>query len=658
MTMTSRREFMKSVTTTLAAASIYGCSASHSALPTRKVIVLGFDGMDAGIMERLAREGKLPNLARFLEQGNFRPLGTTVPPLSPVAWSTFATGMNPGGHGIYDFVHRDAGTMTPYLSTSRAEPPGRTLSIGKWILPLSSGKVSLLREGQTFWELLEARGIPTTVCRAPANFPPHPGSGRQLSGMGTPDLQGTYGVYAFFTDDPSVTAGSESGGEVFRVQRADHRIRARLMGPKNAFRSDGEQTSAEFTLALDPTRSVGKITLQDQEVILAQGEWSPWLHVRFEMVPHLQSVDGIVRFHLGTVHPHVRLYATPVNIDPEHPALPITTPPEYATELFRELGPFYTQGMPHDTKALSNGVLSDEEFLQQAALVLDEHTRLFEFELSRFKHGFLFLYTDRVDQVGHMFWRQMDPGQPVAASPYAGVIEQTYRDMDRLVGMAMKRVDSDTTLLVMSDHGFGPFSRAFNLNTWLRQAGFLTTGKGQSDASAPLEAVDWDATRAYGLGLQGLYVNTRGRERFGIVASGAEHDRLVDEMARRLLEVRDPQTGRKVVERVYKAAETFRGPALGQAPDIVVGYARGFRVSWDSVLGTVSAEEIVDNQDKWSGDHSVAAELVPGVLLGNQRLVASRPGLIDMGPTVLDLFGLPRGAGMEGTSVFSSKERS
>lgn len=650
--MNSRRKFLKRSVLGAAALALYGgCTTSRPAGPSRRVLVLGFDGADPVIMERLARAGKLPHTAQLMERGDFRPLGTTVPPLSPVAWSTFTTGLNPGGHGIYDFVHRDAENMTPYLSTSRAEAPGRTVRLGDWVIPLSAGHVALLREGKAFWEVLAERGIPTTVLRAPANFPPTEG-GKQMSGMGTPDLQGTYGLYAYYTDDRSFRSTGESGGEVIFVERSNHRVLTHLPGPPNTFRADGRQTRADLVLSVDPRRPVAKIAIDGQEVILRRGEWSPWIRVSFEMVPYIQSVSGIVRFYLKETHPHLKLYASPVNIDPGAPALPISSPDDYLEELFHELGPFYTQGMPHDTKALSNGVLDDGEFLQQAALVFEEHSRMFEFELSRFRRGFLFLYTDRVDQVGHMFWRAIDPDSPLSTGGrYAEVIEQTYRDIDGLIGKALAHVDGDTTLIVMSDHGFGPFHRAFNLNTWLTQNGYLERNESRHGGETPFEEINWDATRAYGLGLNGLYLNLRGRERFGIV-NGGDADRLAGEIAARLLEVRDPRNGRPVVQRVYRAKEVFSGAALAQAPDLVVGYARGYRVAWESVLGKITDWQVADNTDKWSGDHSVAAEQVPGILLTNRKVGAKAPTLADLAPTVLAEFGIPNSVGMEGRSIF------
>ena len=324
--------------------------------------------------------------------------------------------------------------------------------------------------------------------------------------MGTPDLQGTYGLFSFFTDDPGFAmAGDTGGGEVFRVQRANHQVQAQLMGPRNTFRADAPLSGADFTVFIDPVNPVAKIAIQDHQLLLKQGEWSPWLKVRFDLVPYLQSVDGIVRFYLKETHPHLKLYATPVNIDPTNPALPISTPGHYAHDLCDEIGLFYTQGMAHDTKALSSGVLDDGEFLDQARLVFEEHERIFDRELDRFRHGFLFLYTDRVDQLAHMFWRTMDPASslrpPVAVR---GRHRATYRDMDVLVGKALKRVDGRTTLLVMSDHGFAPFYRTFNLNSWLRQEGYLRLSERPAPAEAgPFGAVDWRATAPTGSGSTG-----------------------------------------------------------------------------------------------------------------------------------------------------------
>ncbi len=624
--------------------------------PAKKVLILGFDGLDPQILERLVQGGKLPNFKALIESGDFRPLATSVPPLSPVAWGDFITGMNPGGHGIFDFIHRDPETMVPYLSTSRTEPAKRTIRLGNWVIPLSSGKISLLRGGKAFWQILEEHRIPTTIVRAPSNFPPVKGKMRQLSGMGTPDLQGTYGIFSFFTDEPASKYKTEfGGGEIFQVRVVNHQVRAKLLGPGNSFRVGAPPSAVDFSVLMDALNPVAKIVIQDQPFLLKEGEWTPWIQIQFEMIPFLQHVRGMVRFYLKEVRPHFKLYATPINIDPSAPAMPISTPEDYSHELFEEIGPFYTQGMPHDTKALSNGILDDAEFLQQAKIVFDEHSRMFEYELNRFKSGLLFFYTDRVDQLAHMFWRTMDPKHPAydPASQYAHVIEEIYRDMDKILGQALKRLDDRTRLIVMSDHGFAPFYRAFNLNTWLKEEGYVKLRddsiKGEEEFFAN---VDWKETRAYGLGLNGLYINLRGRERKGIVTPGAERDSLMNDIIRKLQAVRDPKTGDHVVRRVYKAEEVYSGPALQGAPDLIVGYNRGYRVSWESVLGKFPKVLFRDNADKWSGDHAMAADLVPGLIATNQKIKHAHPALYDLAPTILNEFGIPKGDGMVGRSLF------
>src|SRR5574337_186749 len=264
----------------------------------KKVLVLGFDGLDPQILERLIKAGKLPNFKALMDSGDYRPLATSIPPLSPVAWANFITGMGPGGHGIFDFIHRDPQTMIPYLSTSRTEPASRTLRLGNWVIPLSAGKVTLLRHGKAFWQVLEEHGIPTTIVRAPSNFPPVKSKEHQLSGMGTPDLQGTYGMFSFFTDEPVTKYTVDSGGDVFPVQRVNHQVRAKLLGPRNSFRTDAPPSTVDFNVQIDLVNPVAKIAIQDQQFLVKEGEWTPWIQIQFDMIPYVTSVKGMVRFYL------------------------------------------------------------------------------------------------------------------------------------------------------------------------------------------------------------------------------------------------------------------------------------------------------------------------------------------------------------------------
>ena len=175
--------------------TVSGCTKSKANNTSKKVLIIGFDGMDPQLLERMMGEDKMPNFRHLKETGSFLPVQTSMPPQSPVAWANFITGLTPGGHGIFDFIHNDPKTMIPYLSTSETKPAGNTIKLGKWIIPLSGGEVLLLRKGKAFWEILEDKGIPTTVFRIPSNFPPVKTEGRALSGMGTPDIVGSYGTF-------------------------------------------------------------------------------------------------------------------------------------------------------------------------------------------------------------------------------------------------------------------------------------------------------------------------------------------------------------------------------------------------------------------------------------------------------------------------------
>ena len=632
-----------------------GCSKSTSSAEAakKKVLVLGFDGMDPKILERLVQEGKMPNFQHLMKIGDYKPLRTSIPPQSPVAWSNFITGMNPGGHGLFDFIHRDPETMVPYLSTTKTESAKRTISIGNWVIPLSGGKVSLLRHGKAFWEILEEKGVLSTIFRVPANFPPVADTEvHQLSGMGTPDIQGTYGTFSFYTDEHIDKYGEVSGGKVYPIEVVNNKVQAKLFGPINSFKKDAPQSTIDFTVFIDSENPVAKIVVQDHQILLKEKEWSDWVRVEFNIIPLLQKVNGIGRFYLKEVHPHFKLYVTPINIDPSSPALPISTPEDYSDELCEKIGAFYTQGIPEDTKALSAAVLDDGEFFQQTNIVLNEELKMFDYELSRFKSGALFFYVGRVDQLGHMFWRTMDPNHPAydRDSRYHHVIEQTYREMDAILEKALQKIDEDTTLIVLSDHGFAPFYRAFNLNTWLKNEGYISVV--DDSESELLQNVDWTKTRAYGLGFNALYLNLNGRERNGIVQPGAEREALMDELSKKLLTIRDSETGKQVVSRVYKSDEIYTGSYVKSAPDLIIGYNREYRSSWETVLGKFPKEILRDNTEKWSGDHLMEADLVPGILLANKKIKSDHPALYDLAPTILAVFGIPRQEGMVGEALF------
>jgi predicted AlkP superfamily phosphohydrolase/phosphomutase len=628
----------------IAALTSAACGWRSSEASDRRVIVLGFDGMDHTLAARLMAEGRLPNLSTLAAAGGFVPLATTIPPQSPVAWSSVITGLDPGAHGIFDFIHRDPATMVPYLSTTRTVAGGRSLRWGRYQFPLSGGEVELLRQGEAFWTPLSQAGVKTTILRMPANFPPSETATAELSGMGTPDLIGTYGTFSLYTSGPDALADRTiAGGNVYPIDNVDNVLSANLVGPDNPFLIEPEKVTRAFTAYVDPERAVAKIVVGSEERVLQVGEWSDWVPIAFDLIP-TQGLHGMVRFYLKAVRPHFQLYVSPINVDPLDPALPISSPPSYASDLAKALGRFHTQGIAEDTKALSAGILSRDEFLAQARTVALEQERQYRHALGRFTSGLLFAYFSSIDQVSHVMWRPTDPEHPAydAArdAPYRDVIADTYAGMDRVVGYTLERMSADTLLVVMSDHGFTTWRRAFHMNTWLEQNGYLALINPRQRAGSLFANVDWAATRAYGLGLNGLYVNVRGRERHGTV-DPAGRAALAAEIATKLEQVVDSATGERAISRAWvreKAFADVRQPAL--TPDVVIGYAGGTRVSNQSALGEFPSEVFSDNHDEWSGDHCMDPAAVPGVLATSRPLARKVSSLEELAEAILAEFGV------------------
>ena len=621
----------------------------------KKVIVLGIDGMDHKMLEAFIAEGRLPHFAQLAREGDFSPLQTTMPPLSPVAWSTFITGMDPGGHGVFDFLHRDPETMQPMEPFYTIGPVGPTLNLGSWVLPLSGGDLGLYRRGQAWWELLADAGIETTVFRMPVNFPPVETGGRSFAGMGTPDIIGGHGTYSFFTDYPPDDMADMSG-RIEIVEVINHRVEAQLHGPPNAFRrlrastggfsgGDAEYENpdlvVDFEVLLDPDAPVAKIVVQDTELVLNEGEWSDWVRVDFDAIPYVVSISALGRFYLQEVRPDFKLYVSPLQINPEDPANPLSNPEGWSSELYDALGPFYTQELPEDTKAFTEGVFDGAEFWEQSQFVFGERRRALDHFLDTFEEGLLFFYFSSVDQGSHMLYHFADAEHPLHKPDelLRNGIRTLYEEMDEALGRVLEVVDDNTTLIVMSDHGFAPFYWGVNLNTWLLEQGYVTLRDPSLQGRYPLFVnVDWSRTRAYAFGLGGLYVNLRGRERGGIVEPGVEYERLLDDLERDLLVMVDDRSGAAPISLVYRTAEQFAGPHEG--PDIIAGYSRGYRSSWENPLGEFPREVIVDNDAPWSGDHQNDYRLVPGVLLTNRRITLDEPALHDLTVAVLDEFGV------------------
>ncbi|HOX25315.1 MAG TPA: alkaline phosphatase family protein [Candidatus Krumholzibacteria bacterium] len=622
----------------------------------RRVVVLGLDGLDPALAREFMAAGDLPNFASLAATGWFRDLGTTLPAVSPVAWSTFATGVDPGGHGIFDFLRRDPRTHLPELSSTRLVP-GRERRLGPLRFGRGPDRMQLRRRSRSFWSILGEHGVETTIIRVPLTFPPEKFRGRLLSAMCLPDLRGTQGTFTYFSE-PQAASGAFTGGDRRTLER-DGRGGwvGRLPGPE---RPDGRgPIELPLRCEVDPGERRARIRVGEATFTLRDGETSPWLRLEFRA--GRATVHGIARLRVVGWDPFA-LYVTPVNIDPQAPAMPISQPPHYAMMLARLHGPYATLGLAEDTWALNERVLDEEAFLAQVWDIHAERERQFFHALDRQREGVVVCVFDATDRLQHTFLRFRDPGHPANRGAdverHQDVIRDLYRRADELVGRTASCLGPEDVLLVMSDHGFKPFRRAVNLNAWFRQHGYLALLDDPADGPpAPLAAgeavppgrIDWSRTRAYANGLAGFYLNLREREQQGIVDPAAA-PALRTELMDRLRGLVDPQGGVAIAE-LWASADAYRGPYRDEAPDVIVGYNPGWRADWDMALGAVLGDVFRDNAKPWSADHCMDPRQVPGVLFSNRRLRGDAPGLADLAPTILDLCGVPVPAHMHGSSL-------
>ncbi|MBI3405449.1 MAG: alkaline phosphatase family protein [Acidobacteria bacterium] len=610
----------------------------------KRVVIVGFDGMDPKLAAKFMAEGKLPNLASLRDQGTFQSLATTNPPISPVAWSTFLTGSNPGKHNIYDFLARDTQTYLPFLSSAQIRGPKRTLRFGKYEIPIGKPQIRALRRGKPFWHYLGEQGVFSSVIRVPITFPPEKFPGVLLSGMCVPDLRGTQGTFSFHTMAKNGKPPAEGGVQI-PFTKTGETFHSYLPGPDNPIQK-GKDSEIRLPFALRPSGNGHGATLEirGKKIPLRIGEYSPWEEVEFSAGLG-GTVHGICRFYLKKTLPEPELYVTPININPKKPALPISHPLTYSIYLAKLHGPYATLGLAEDTWALNEDAIPDEAFLEQCYTHHSEREKMFFDALDKTPRGVCVCVFDTTDRVQHMFWRYMEQGHPATAGKQADskkqrVIEELYQKMDELVGRTMKQLSADSVLLVLSDHGFQSFARGFNLNGWLRVNGYLALKEGADGSGEWFKDVDWAKTRAYGMGLNGLYLNLKGRERSGTVNPGAEGDALIKELCEKIRGLVDTGTSKVAIRETYPSQEAYKGPFSENAPDILIGYAEGARASWETVMGKVTPEIFVDNCRAWSGDHCVDPHLVPGVLFSNQKIAAHDPAIVDVAPTVLELFGV------------------
>jgi predicted AlkP superfamily phosphohydrolase/phosphomutase len=647
-----------------------------------RVFVIGFDGMDPTLARKWMDEGKLPNLTALAEEGVFARLGSTQPSESPTAWSSFATGVNPGKHNIYDFLVRDLETYLPDFNMIRKEAPKFLWGL----IPVSPPKVFSTRGGTSFWKTASADGVRSVVLTVPVTFPPEElHHGAMLGGLPLPDVRGTLGTFYYWATDLSAyeEGNTEFGGFLRRLLLDGGVSETFLTGPENpvlrqeeaALRdkrkagplSDREQarldalaSGKDINLPMTVRWSEGdgraRIEIQGHRLDLAAGEWSDWVPLTFR-VNALVKVHGMTQFAVLQADRELRIYASPVNLDPRDPPIPISFPADFSEKLADSLGLYRTLGWAESgDKPLNEGRLDEAQFLYDSERAFDDRERIILESLKRDDWDLFVAAIETTDRVSHMMWRLIDTRHPMydadLAARYGDSIEKVYRRADDFVGRLRKKVPADAVFMVMSDHGFHSFRREVNLNTWLVQNGYMVVKGASTEKTLQdlfgrgkfFEGVDWSQTKAYAVGLGQIYFNLRGREGQGIVSAGEEYKALQEEMRSKLLTLTDPETGERVFADIYRRDDIYHGEYIRYAPDLQVGFLDGYRVGWQDTLGTIRRAVIENNNKKWSGDHcATATEISHGVFFCNRRISSPEPHIMDLAPSVLKLLeaGIP-----------------
>lgn len=633
----------------------------------KRVVVLGLDGLDPQLYREFAEQGLMPNLQKLSEQGGFEELATTLPAMSPVGWSTFATGTDASGHNIFDFLTRDVRTHMPVLSSTRVTTTGKIRKIGPWVVGRPKAKIEFLRRSRPFWKTLADHGVPSTILRVPITFPPDNFAGHMLSAMCVPDLRGTQGTFSHYTAPVQGSNATETtgGNRLVFKEVEPGTYSGSLIGPELP-NSDGGTTEAvlDFLVQVDQAAQRAHFEIADATFTLGPEEYSPWIPVEFGS--GRATAHGICRFRVTSFDDPFGVYVTPINLDPEHPDMPIANPPHYAIALAKLQGKFATLGLAEDTWALNERVIDEKAFLEQALAIHEERRTMFFHALDRNPSGVVSVVFDATDRIQHMFWRYRDQNHPANAGQdtemYKGAIADIYHSADKLVGQTLARCGSKDVLLVVSDHGFANFRRGVNLNTWFRDNGYLYLKSDPVGAAAkPLEPgqrvdasqIDWPRTQAYTNGLAGFYLNLKGRETGGCVAP-QDASALKKELIEKLRGLPDPEGGIAITD-LWDAQEAYSGPYKGNGPDVLVGYTRGYRADWHGAVGRLTGQAIRDNKRAWSGDHCMDPAQVPGVLFANRQIQRQQPALVDLAPTILDIFGVDVPGYMTGGSLFKEK---
>jgi len=561
-----------------------------------KTIIVGLDAFDPKFFETLHEQGKTPHLSKYLKNNGYSRFQISNPAQSEVSWTSIATGLNPGGHGMFDFVHRNP----------------KNYGINVSLLPTKQSLVGMQftppHTAETIFDHAVLNGYPATSLWWPATFPARLTSPvNSIPGLGTPDIAGKLGVGILFsaselgddapdkTEIQKLTSGTNSstfGGD--------------LIGPAKQKGGKLIPTTVPFSLQFSDQDSA-KFTIAKNSFDLRFGEWSPVFEISFKM-SMLISLKAVTRAILIKGKDEPQLYFLPLQIHPLSSAWPYASPRNFAKKTWQDHGPFLTLGWPQDTTGLNEGILKEDQFLTLAEDILTTREQVFMSQLENYREGVLGIVFDTLDRVQHMFWKDRPE-----------LIEQWYLKMDALIGRIESKItatgNQDAQLLLLSDHGFENFDYKVNLNKWLVDEGYLKTYEPESKT---LSDTDWYRSQAYAIGLNSLYLNLAGREGKGQVTE-EDRDGEIDKIKTKLLNWKGPD-GKHVISSILTNEEAFDGPISTYGPDLVIGYAPGYRASAETGTGSWSDQQIVANNDHWNSDHCIDPNAVPGVIFSNRGL--------------------------------------
>ena len=571
-----------------------------------RTVIVGLDAFDPKIFERLYEEGRLPNLASFVKKNSYSEFTVSNPPQSEVSWTSIATGLGPGEHGLFDFVHRNPQNYSPFASLL---PTKKTIGGIKFASPFNA---------RTLFDAAVDHGFPATSLWWPATFPARPQAAVQtIPGLGTPDILGRLGVGAYFSTE---NGREQTRGKVpvYSMQRkGKSSASGSLHGP---LAKNGEPLQLDFDLKLNDDGSAHFQTAKI-DTTLQPGTWSPIMELSFKMGLFFK-IRVIARVILTKINPEIGLYVLPLQIHPLKSLWPYGTPGGFIKRAWQVTGPFLTLGWPQDTTALEENFINDEQFLALCDSIYYQRRKTFFDHLSQFNEGILACVFDTLDRVQHMFLRDRPD-----------IVESWYERLDQLIGDTVRALSGlpygkKTKLIVLSDHGFASFHHKVHLNRWLMDSGYLKAPG--VDASPTLRGVNWQESSTYAVGLNSIYLNLAGREGKGIVKS-ADSEMLLQKLRKDLLAWQGAD-GKPVVAEALPGKEAFPGPFNGYGPDLFVGYAPGYRASQATGLGGWAKSNLEANHDHWGADHCMNAASVPGVIFTSIGLLqdVSQPSYRDI----------------------------